>query len=163
MDKVVAQVQAQNNNQWNQKENTKLPYSVNSKRPFTRPNVGPPYKPNDGQPHWNDNYNAPPVWNGPPHNPNTYRYGPPQKGKHVVCFRCGERGHYANECPNPRKEEGMTPVCGNCRQMGHTVEECNAKPRNFPPIERDYKENQPKLPPNNSRDVNCITQHMPFE
>ena len=70
-----------------------------------------------------------------------------------MCFRCGELGHYANECPNPRKEEGYTPVCGNYCQMGHTTEECNAKPRNFPPSERDYKENQPKLPPNNSRDV----------
>ena len=48
--KVVAQVQAQNNNQWNQKENTKLPYSITSKRPFIRPNVEPPYKPNDGRP-----------------------------------------------------------------------------------------------------------------
>ena len=34
---------------------------------------------------------------------------------------------------------------------------------NFPPSERNYKKNQPKLPPSNFRDVNCITQHMPFE
>ena len=47
--------------------------------------------------------------------------------------------------------------------MGHTAKECNAKPRSFPSSKRNYKENQPKLPPNNSRDVNCITQHMPFE
>ena len=53
--------------------------------------------------------------------------------------------------------------CGNCCQLGHTAEEYNAKPRNFLPSERNYKENQPKLPLNNSRDVNCITQHMPFE
>ena len=47
--------------------------------------------------------------------------------------------------------------------MEHTAEECNAKPRSFPPSERDYKENHPKLPLNNSRDINCITQHMPFK
>ena len=157
---VVAQVQAQNSNQWNQRKNTKLSYSVTSKRPFTRPNVGSPYKPNDGQPCWNDNYNAPPVWNGPPYNPNTYRYGPPQKDiKHV------DVANSAIMLMNVQipKKRGYTLVCGNCRQMGHTAKECNAKPRNFPPSERDYKENQPKLPPNNSRDVNCITQHMPFE
>ena len=80
-----------------------------------------------------------------------------------MCFRCDKLSHYANECPNPRKEERYTPVCGNCRQMGHIVKECNVKPRNFPPSERDYKENQPNLPPKNSRDVNYITQHMLFE
>ena len=163
MDKVVSQVQAQNNNQWTQKKNSKLPYNITSKRPCTRPNVEPPYKPNDERPHWNDTYNASLVWNGPPHNPSTYRYGPSQKGKHIVCYRCGEIDHCANECPNPKKEKGYTPMCGNCCQLGHAAEECNAKSRNFPPSKRDYKENPPKLPLSNSRDVNCITQHMPFE
>jgi len=74
-----------------------------NKRPFTRPNVGPPYRPNDNRPRWNDTYNAPPVWNGPPTNPNTHRYGPPQPRKTVVCYSCGELGHYAHSCPNPRK------------------------------------------------------------
>jgi hypothetical protein len=72
------------NNQWTKQ--AKNNYKINSKRPFTRPNVGPPYKPNDGRPRWNDTYNAPPNWNGPPTNPNTFGYGPPEKGKHIVCY-----------------------------------------------------------------------------
>jgi hypothetical protein len=39
-----------------------------NKWPFTRPNMGPPYQLNDGRPRWNDTYNGPPVWNGPPTN-----------------------------------------------------------------------------------------------
>ena len=83
LEKVVAQVRTQNQEQWSKKDNSKAPYNVTSKRPFTKPNVEPPYKPGDGQSRWNDTYNAPPVWNGPPTNLNTHRYGPPEKGKNV--------------------------------------------------------------------------------
>ena len=109
-----------------------------NKRPFTRPNVGPPYKPNDNRPRWNDTYNAPPVWKGPPSNPNTHNYGPPQRGKMVVCYRCGELGHYASECPNPRKPVDYSPFCSKCRQQGHLTQDCEEPPRTFPPSERDY-------------------------
>ena len=61
--------------------NSNRPWINNpNKRYLTRPNVGPPYQPNDGRPRWNDTYNAPPVWNGPPTNPQTHRYGPYQPG-----------------------------------------------------------------------------------
>nr|QBH67431.1 putative gag-pol polyprotein [Ustilago esculenta] len=33
----------------------------------------------------------------------------PPKGKpleEVICFKCKQKGHYANRCPNPQKEEG---------------------------------------------------------
>jgi hypothetical protein len=57
--------------------NSNRPWVNNpNKRPFTIPNIGPPYQPNDGRPRWNDTYNGPPVWNGPPTNPQTHRYGP---------------------------------------------------------------------------------------
>jgi hypothetical protein len=67
---------------------------------FTRPNVGPPYQPNNGQPRWNDTYNAPPVQNGSPTNPQTHRYGPYQPNTMLVCWNCGKLGHYKNNCPN---------------------------------------------------------------
>jgi hypothetical protein len=82
------------NQSWPKKNVNKAPYSVTSKRSFIRPNVGPPYKPGDGRPRWNDTYNQPPVWNGPPTNPATHNYGPPERGIHIVCFNCGELGHY---------------------------------------------------------------------
>jgi hypothetical protein len=110
----------------------------------------------------NDTYNAPPNWSGPPTNPNTFRYGPPEKGKHIIFYRCGELGHYANNCPNPRKEEGYTPYCGRCQKPGHVTEECRAHFPVFPPSERNYsQEKQVQFQqdePNTSRNVQYIAQ-----
>ena len=33
-------------------------------------------------------------------------------------------GHYANECPNPRKSQDYVPLCGNCKTAGHPTDEC---------------------------------------
>jgi hypothetical protein len=138
----------------------KAPYSVTSKRPFTRPNVEPPYKPGDGRPRWNDTYNKHPVWNGPPTNPNTHNYGPLEKGKHIVCFNCGELGHYRNECPNPRKQVGYTPLCGRCHEPGYISTYCTAVITKFPPSERDYpKTKQVQITEN----VNHIAQMLDSE
>jgi hypothetical protein len=139
---------------------SKAPYSVTSKRPFTRPNVDPPYKSGDGHPRWNDTYNKHPVWNGPPTNPNTHNYGLPEKGKHIVCFNCGELGHYRNECPNPRKQVGYTPLCGRCHEPGHISTYCTAVITEFPPSERDYpKKKQVQITEN----VNHIAQILNSE
>jgi hypothetical protein len=38
---------------------------------------------------------------------NVGKKGPPQKGKsHITCFRCGEKGHYSNECENDEQQSG---------------------------------------------------------
>jgi hypothetical protein len=114
-----------------------------NKRPFTRLNVGPPYQPNDGQPNdgrprWNDTYNGPPVWNGPPTNPQTHKYGPYQPGTMIVCWNCDEIGHYRSSCPHPRREVGYTLLCGRCQQPGHTTNECTAPKPMSSSSERDW-------------------------
>eukprot|EP00667_Euglena_gracilis_P013259 EG_transcript_13655 len=50
----------------------------------------------------------------------------------VVCFKCGEKGHYANVCPNPARprqpgdlRDMRTKVtCFNCGEPGHVSSEC---------------------------------------
>ena len=135
-----------------------------NKRTFTQTNNGPPYRSNDNRSRWNDNYNTPLVWNGPSTNPNTQCYRPPERGRTVTCFCCGEKGHYSNQCLNPRKEVGYTPYCGRCCQLGHLPEDCMALPRKFPPSERDYPKNkQVQFQEQNSRPSNHISHILPKE
>ena len=54
-------------------------------------------------------------------------------------------------------------MCSNCRQLGHVAEECNARSTHYSPFKRYYKENEAKLPPSNSKDVDCIIQHIPLD
>ncbi|KAL2608389.1 hypothetical protein R1flu_026962 [Riccia fluitans] len=46
--------------------------------------------------------------------------------KQVQCFHCGEKGHYANNCPNPRKQGGgvYDRLCQNCHTPWHTAPQC---------------------------------------
>ena len=88
--------------------------------------------------------------------------GPPKQGKHIVCYQCRELGNYANNCPNPQKEEDYTPYCGRCRKPSHIVEECRAPLPVFSPSKRDYPQgNQVQFQPNeldSSRNVHHVTQ-----
>ena len=44
----------------------------------------------------------------------------------VVCYGCGEPGHYANSCPNRGLGQGAPRVlpCQNCQEYGHQEEQC---------------------------------------
>nr|QBH67614.1 hypothetical protein UEMT_2080 [Ustilago esculenta] len=55
----------------------------------------------------------PKKFNNRSRNFNTQKGNSPPKGKpleEVVCFKCKQKGHYANRCPNPQKEEGDETV-----------------------------------------------------
>lgn len=84
--------------------------------------------------------NGPPNWNGPPYNPSTRNYNSNSndRRKIPVCFRCQELGHYANECPNPRKSQDYVPLCGNCKTVGHPIDECPKQKKEYQPNERDW-------------------------
>ncbi|KAL3696156.1 hypothetical protein R1sor_010232 [Riccia sorocarpa] len=42
----------------------------------------------------------------------------------VTCYNCQKKGHYANDCPNPRQQQGYIPLCQNCHEPRHTSPQC---------------------------------------
>ena len=47
--------------------------------------------------------------------------------KRIVCFRCGERAHYANRCPTKRKKtrsRDLALYCLKCGEDGHLASWC---------------------------------------
>jgi hypothetical protein len=74
------------------------------------------------------------------------RNPPREKG---TCYNCGDRTHYANQCPHPRRSEGYVPICGNCKQEGHTPLECPqpSQPKMMVRFADSVKDNPPKETP----------------
>ena len=49
--------------------------------------------------------------------------------KRVLCYKCGEKGHYANKCPTKRESrDGYAKrVCFGCGNEGHYADSCPTK------------------------------------
>ena len=49
--------------------------------------------------------------------------------KRIVCFKCGEKGHYANRCPTKQgSQDGYAKrVCFVCGEEGHYANGCPTK------------------------------------
>ena len=42
----------------------------------------------------------------------------------ITCYRCNQKGHYANECPKPQPKIS----CLKCRKVGHMAKDCRSAP-----------------------------------
>jgi len=134
--RAVNQIDANQSRPWQKERMGEMPnIGYNPKRNFNRRQVPLNF---GNQPTWGET-NQPPNWRGPPYNPRTQNYKTPMPNQHVVCFRCGEIGHYAGDCPNPRKIQQYIPLCGNCKEAGHPTAECDQPRKEGPPSERDWK------------------------
>ena len=158
----VNQIEDNRNRPWQEERTGPGPNSnYNPRKNFNRRpvNIDFPTRPSWGK------TNGPPNWNGPPHNPNTRNNNANynDRKKIPVCFRCQELGHYANECPNPRKSQDYVPLCGNCKTAGHPTDECSNPKKDYQSNERDWKKEkhvriQEEDEAGGSRNVNHI-QH----
>ena len=134
----VNQIEDNRNHPWQEERTCPCPNSnYNPRRNFNeRPvPINSPIRPSWGR------TNNLPNWNGPPHNVNTRNYNSNSndKRKIPVCYRCQELGHYANECPNPRKSQDYVPLCGNCKTAGHPTDECVDPKKDYQSNDRDWK------------------------
>ena len=65
----------------------------------------------------------------PPRNEVEQKEGRDGHVKGVVCFRCGEKGHYANRCPTKRgsQDDYAKRMCSVCSKEGHYANGCPTK------------------------------------
>ena len=158
----VNQVEDNRNRPWQEERSGPGPNSnYNPRRNFNKRPISIDF-PN--RPSWGKT-NGPPNWNGPPYNPNARNYNSNSndKRKIPVCYRCQELGHYANECPNPRKSQDYVPLCGKCKTAGHPTDECPNPKNDYPSNDKDWKKGkhvriQEEKEDGGSRNVNHI-QH----
>ena len=61
---------------------------------------------------------------------------PARNIEEVTCFNCNSKGHYASQCPHPRRQR--TPRCGLCGMNGHFTRSC-------PHLSQDAQVRFPKL------------------
>jgi len=69
------------------------------------------------------------------HNNGQHRPNPELKkdNSQVLCFKCNNKGHYANKCPenklqnNPPQKDISKVMCFKCKNMGHYANKCPAK------------------------------------
>ena len=162
----VNQIDYNRNRPWQEERSGSRPNSnYNPRRNFNKRHVpiNFPNRPSRGR------TNGPPNWNGPPYNANSRNYNSnnSDKRKIPVCYRCQELGHYANECPNPRKSQDYVPLCGNCKTAGHPTDECTEPKKDYQSNERDWKKGkhvqiQEDNEARGSRNVNHV-QHTIYQ
>lgn len=61
-----------------------------------------------------------------------------------VCYICKELGHYANNCPNPKKPQDYVHLSGNCKTTWHPTYECPRLEKEYPPLEEIGKKKKEK-------------------
>ncbi|KAL8133515.1 hypothetical protein AgCh_008831 [Apium graveolens] len=64
----------------------------------------------------------------------------------VLCYKCNQKGHYANECRSQTTAQKSGTVCFKCGKMGHIARDCQkTEPAaNVPKIEGPPVKDQPK-------------------
>lgn len=111
--RVGNQVETNQSRPWQQGHVDEGPNaSYNPKRNFNRQPIAINF---ENTPSWG-NMNQLPNWNGPLYNPIIQNHMALVWNQFVVCFPCGEIGHYMGDYPNPMKIQQYIPLCGNCKE-----------------------------------------------